>query len=91
MHISRVHACVFLVTRMIHRRGFSTLVLFIFIVSAKMLAIYKIVHAWIAQTSVLSLAPLNWTQCMYYKLLQASNSEEVAISEMHILKATQMV
>ena len=29
MRISRVRACVFLDTRMIHRRGFSTLVLFI--------------------------------------------------------------
>ena len=28
MRVSRVRACVFLVTRMIHRRGFSTLVQF---------------------------------------------------------------
>ena len=38
MRISRVRACVFLDTRMIHRRGFSTLVLFIYICTCE---IYK--------------------------------------------------
>ena len=60
MRISRVRACVFLVTRMIHRRGFSTLVLFINVGSPVVKGLYiKCVNEYVPVLLVINLTHSN--------------------------------